>query len=285
MKILVVGSSGFLGSKIASCLKSLGHEIVETSRSYENGKVQIKAGEPLYINELGIDLLINASGYYRKDNLYLRTTLDSNLGICNSIARSVENVGLGVINLGSYFELAHESHAVNSMSYTVSKRLGTSILESYSSLYGKRFTQVILYDNYDTDLSRGKILDKLITSAISGEEIEISNIKSKVNLLHVSAIINGVIKIVQSYQTLDVIEQRVDLMSAEPITIEDIIFKIESSLEKEIRYRDNGRELDLNLQSLLVGNSYMLKDLVSEFELDDFLGSINKLKFVVVQRK
>ena len=276
MKILVVGSSGFLGSRITSRLKNLGHKIVETSRDNENGKVQIKVGEPLYINELGIDLIINASGYYRKDNLDLKTTFDSNLGICNSIARSIENVGLGVINLGSYFELAHESHAVNSMSYTVSKRLGTSTLESYSRLYEKRFTQVILYDNYDTDLSRGKILDKLITSAINGEELEISNIKSKINLLHVSAVIDGVVKIVQNYQTSDAVGQRIDLMSAEPVTIQEIILKIENSLGKEIRYRDKGLELDLNLQSLLIGNSYMLKDLVAEFELDDFLASINK---------
>jgi nucleoside-diphosphate-sugar epimerase len=276
VKILVVGSSGFLGSRITSRLKNLGHKIVETSRDNENGKVQIKVGEPLYINELGIDLIINASGYYRKDNLDLKTTFDSNLGICNSIARSIENVGLGVINLGSYFELAHESHAVNSMSYTVSKRLGTSTLESYSRLYEKRFTQVILYDNYDTDLSRGKILDKLITSAINGEELEISNIKSKINLLHVSAVIDGVVKIVQNYQTSDAVGQRIDLMSAEPVTIQEIILKIENSLGKEIRYRDKGLELDLNLQSLLIGNSYMLKDLVAEFELDDFLASINK---------
>lgn len=276
MKILVVGSSGFLGSRIASRLKNLGHEIVETSRNYEIGKVQIKVGEPISIDELGIDLLINASGYYRKDNLYLRTTLDSNLGICNSIARSIENVRLGVINLGSYFELAHESHAINSMSYTISKRLGTSTLQSYSRLYEKRFTQVILYDNYDKDLSRGKLLDKLITSAINEEEIEISNINSKINLLHVSAVIDGVVKIVQSYQTSNAVEQRIDLMSAEPVTIQEIIFKIENSLGKEIRYRDKGLGLDLNLQSLLIGNSYMLKDLVSEFELDDFLGSINK---------
>jgi nucleoside-diphosphate-sugar epimerase len=276
VKILVVGSTGFLGSRITSRLKNLGHKIVETSRDNENGKVQIKVGEPLYINELGIDLIINASGYYRKDNLDLKTTFDSNLGICNSIARSIENIGLGVINLGSYFELAYESHAVNSMSYTVSKRLGTSTLESYSRLYEKRFTQVILYDNYDTDLSRGKILDKLITSAINGEELEISNIKSKINLLHVSAVIDGVVKIVQSYQTSGAVGRRIDLMSAEPVTIQEIILKIENSLGKEIRYRDKGLELDLNLQSLLIGNSYMLKDLVAEFELDDFLASINK---------
>lgn len=277
MRILVVGSSGFLGSRIINRLKEIGHEAIETSRDDTNGKLQIRTWDPLPINELGIDLVINASGYYRKDNLNLKTMFDSNLGICNSIARSLDNVGLGVINLGSYFELPHKSQAVNSMSYTISKRLGTSILESYSTLYYKRFTQVILYDNYDADLSRGKILDRLIASAISGEELEISNIKSKINLLHVSAVIDGIVKIVQSYQTSNPIEQRVDLMSVEPVTIQEIMFKVESSLGKEIRYRDKSLELDLNLQSLLVGNSYMLENLVSEFDLDGFLGSINKL--------
>ena len=106
MNILVVGSSGFIGSRLIKKLEDSNHQVFESSRNKAAGKVQVTAWEEMEIESLKIDLVINASGKYLKSSSLnnIKEIFDSNLGTAISISKSMKYISKGVLNLSSYFE-------------------------------------------------------------------------------------------------------------------------------------------------------------------------------------
>lgn len=273
MKILIVGSSGFLGSRIVTGLLKDGHDVVTTSRISVPESVVVSAWECLDISSLGIDVIINAAGRYSKVETQdeIKNTLDSNVGIATSIANSVMNVNYGVINLSSYFELLPSSSKISTTYYTKSKILSNEVLELYSSIYEKQYSRLVLFDNYDKDLSRNKILDSLLKAALTQEKIVLNNSHSRVNLLSTTSIVAYICKIVNSLNTGNPLIGRRDLKDSKSYSILELIDMIEKGLGKKINYVDLESELDLHIIDLVNDGSYGSHIPDTYFELDRFV--------------
>jgi nucleoside-diphosphate-sugar epimerase len=273
VKILVVGSSGFLGSRIVVGLLRDGHDVISTCRIPRPGFVSVSAWDNLDISSMGIDLIINAAGKYGKVESQdeIKDTLDSNVGIAVSIANSIMHVNIGALNLSSYFELLPLNSKTSNTYYTKSKILSNHVLELYSSIYEKRYSRIILFDNYDKDLSRDKILDSLLKAAITQKEIVLKNSKSRLNLLSTTAIVDGIRRIVTSMSTENPTIGRSDIKNLKNYSILELINIIEKELGKKINYEDLGFEMDGESDRLLNDMSYRLQIPDATLDLDRFV--------------
>lgn len=276
MNILVVGSSGFIGSRLIKKLEESNHQVFESSRNKDAGKVQVTAWEEMEIESLEIDLVINASGKYLKSsNLNnIKEIFDSNLGTAISISKSMKYISKGVLNFSSYFEFLPEMSEKRKLHYTTAKILANEVLSKQSQVNEISYSRIVLYDNYDIDLSRNKVVDALIKSSISGESIKINNEKSPINLIELNEIIDGVIKIIDSYESDVPIKDRIDLKSVESTNILEVIKLITKISQRELNYINEDYELDPYLEKIITDDSYRMNGFGEVIRTEPFIRSL-----------
>lgn len=254
MNILLIGGNGFIGSRLISSLLSANNKVIVASRNPGPNQLKILPGEALEIAPNEFDLVINAAGKYgvKQTKEEINLTFEANVGVCTSISRSVSLISKGVINLGSYFEVLPMESSNRNIYYTKSKVIGNDILQSACDSSKKYYSRIILFDNYNEDLSRGKILDKIIQGALTKELININNVESLLNLLSTNQISESITKIVESYKTSQVLAGRVDIRNQNSYKILDLIKLVESFSGRKLSFTNLDQKLDYELQKLIL---------------------------------
>lgn len=256
MNILLIGGNGFIGSRLLSSLIRANNKVVIASRNPTPNQIKITPGEALEICLNQFDLIINAAGKYgiKKTKREKNLTLEANIGVCTSISRSINLISKGVINLSSYFEILPEVSPNRNLYYTESKVIGNDILHKACIQYGKYYSRIILFDNYDKDLSRGKLLDQLIQSAKTGEPLSIRSQNTFLNLLDMNQITDAIVKVVESFNTSTPLTGRIDVKNQKTYKISDLISMVEEFSSSKINYIDLNQNLDYEQQKVISEN-------------------------------
>jgi nucleoside-diphosphate-sugar epimerase len=248
VRILLVGSTGFIGRRIKERLRESGHIIYETSRGGgDDTVVQLIPYEKMRVEKLEIEMIINAAGKYNASadpNL-----ITSNVGIAQSISMTAPHVSRGILNIGSYFELLPMDTRDGSLLYTYAKREVARILEKSARENDLSFANVYLYDNFDADLSRKKFFDCAILAATSGTELTIRNGSKKINLLPIKEIVSALDCLVSDYCIWQD-NSRIEMKSVHSHSITDTVRTIEKWLGlkvhlKDLQLRDDNRYLPI----------------------------------------
>jgi nucleoside-diphosphate-sugar epimerase len=272
LNILLIGGKGFIGSRLISSLVSANNKVIVASRNPGPNQLKVVSGEALEIAPNEFDLVINAAGKYgvKQTEDEINLTFEANVGVCTSISRSVSLISKGVINLGSYFEVLPMESPNRNIYYTKSKVIGNDILQSACDSSKKYYSRIILFDNYNEDLSRGKILDKIIQGARTKELININNVESLLNLLSTNQISESITKIVESFKTSQVLVGRVDIKNQNTYKILDLIKLVESFSGRKLHFTNLDQKLDFEVQKLILEkkespNSFNLIDEVPSY--------------------
>jgi hypothetical protein len=139
----------------------------------------------------------------------------------------------------------------------------------------KYYSRVILFDNYNEDLSRGKLLDQLIKSSLTGRSIRIRNTQNALNLLSLNTVTNSILSIVDSYKTLEPQAGRIEVKNSLSYKISDLLDRIQTLSEKQIDFTNLNEAQDLELQSVIIEkNSYQLS--IKE-DIDNYLRNMLEL--------
>lgn len=201
--ILVVGSQGFIGSRLLMTLKNKGHEVFGSSR---NGTVTNAVQGISYLNFSEIqglkelpefEIIINAAGNYSNSRSLdqLNANIGANSGLLVDIARLITPRTQKVLQLGSYLEFAPNPPGIPWSQYAASKLLGRVTLQDYCRDLPTDFISCILYDNYCEDLSRGKFVDQVINSIRNGSTLTLQNTKHQMDLIYVDDLIESLISV------------------------------------------------------------------------------------------
>jgi nucleoside-diphosphate-sugar epimerase len=272
MNILIVGSSGFIGSRLVESLSRAGHRVIETTRRQEKNKVLLKPWVKIELADFQVDLIINAAGKYTRSNQDF-DLIESNIGIAASIALAASEVSLGLINLNSYFELLPESSENARLLYTRTKKIADLMLSESFLLQKKSHLRVYLFDNFDKDLSRGKLVDQLILSAVTKQTINVNSLKVNLNLLPLNEVISSIEFIVSNYETFKM-QHRIDLKNSHTISVGEIILVIEQVLEMKVHCRDLKIIPDLFVNETLSDLEYQLNRKALQIEFSKSLEKI-----------
>lgn len=272
MNILLIGGNGFIGSRLLSPLIKSNNNVTIASRNPGPNQLKIIPGEALGIGLNEFDLVINAAGKYgtKNSNEEINLTFEANIGVCTSISRSIKLISKGVVNLSSYFEILPQESWNRNIYYTKSKVIGSDLLQNACDASKKEYSRIILFDNYDEDLSRGKLLDRLIKAVLSNESISIRNVQIFLNLLSTDQISSAISKIAESFKTPQPETGRIDIKNQNSYRILDLIKIAETFSGRKLRFINLNQDLDYEQQKVTLENleipiNYYLKDMVPSY--------------------
>jgi nucleoside-diphosphate-sugar epimerase len=239
LKILVIGSSGNLGSPVCQNLKICGFEVIESCREGTSDsfrKAVIYPWKDIKIpNEQIPDLIINLSNKYilNPSISQISEMRDSIEGIAQSIVNSNGIWKVPIISVSSYFQYL-PSESLHWAEYVSAKKTAALALQSHASDLDLAIIEVVLFDNYGGG-RRTKFLDQLIYHAIKGTSMDANPGMSLLNLTHVNDISRAITECVNQLTCKgEKIMSRIEICSPVSHSLKELEEIVESTAGKKL---------------------------------------------------
>lgn len=240
-KILITGSSGFIGAKVAEKLAQ--SQIITDS---DNGRIDLRIRDQVMRFD-SVDTVIHLGGKTPRDGLNWNHYFDNNVsGTLNILEYCLQKNVKKIIYVSSYVYgkpkncPIDENHPVNPHNaYTESKYLAERLCQSYCNNSELKATILRPFNIFGQFMHEGFLIPNLINAMKTGNKITITNKKSKRDFLHVDDFVDLIIRIKNHNSKFDIF----NVGSGESHSFEEIIEKIEkiSSKKLNIDYQDDSR--------------------------------------------
>jgi nucleoside-diphosphate-sugar epimerase len=206
MKILITGSTGFVGRNLVPILIENGHEILEVTRStkkskilygFQTSKIKITNNHEKFKNKIidfQPDVVIHLASYLSSSDDYetMKNLIDSNIIFLSRLLDAISKVNLKLfINTGTFAE--YKTGAKNVLEpaylYAATKTASRSFVNYYSKTFNFKELTVIPYTIYGGEDSQKKIIDYFYDSIRSKKKLDFSLGFQKLDFIHVSDIV------------------------------------------------------------------------------------------------
>jgi UDP-glucose 4-epimerase len=297
--ILLTGATGFLGSHILNKLVKNGHNVAILKRSWSDiwridhllDQIKVFNLDLISLEEVfqsvKPEYIIHLATLYSKfdsdvdmDNMY-----KSNVSFPANLLEIGIKYGLkGFINTGTFFEYSRNSGRVDEKALVIPINLyaKTKIeFEAILKLYSKKinistlriFTPYGEKDNF-------KLIPMIIQKALSGELIELSNEKKKLDFIYISDVVDAYIL------TLDVMMHKdketsynvYNLGSGSLTSVKKVISIIEKNFENPLNISWNGVSID-NMPTICANTSKIERDMCWSAKVTMQQGISNTIEF------
>ena len=249
--VLVVGSSGNLGSEVCRYLEMIGCNVIRTNRYGSTNTLPSATLIPWDRIELPTqqipDAIINLANYYIPNPSESQVSLmkDSIEGIAVAIIRSNEKWRAPIVLVSTYFQYLPQSIFPRT-DYVTLKEIATEKITQHSVDFDLISKEVVLYDNFG-GRRKSKFFDQLLYNIALGTEMRATPGNSLINLTHVIDISHAFELCINEFINLTVPTQpRVEVYSPLTYSLRELASKVEQILEVEVKvdwgaleYREN----------------------------------------------
>ena len=256
--VFITGASGYVGSYLVRDLVSKGYCVNVLVRKNSNLSTLQEIKTKIKIHEFSGNTLelINLFELVKPEIVYhvasmfvsnhvsdqLNDIIDSNVLFGTQLLEAMKVSKCSkMVNIGTSWQ-----HYDNSMYnpvclYAASKKAFADIIEYYTQAEGLDVITLELYDTYGRVDKRKKLLPKLKEIASSGEIINMSGGKQKIELVHIDDLISA---IVRAGEIVDLSSghQIYDIGSKEPITLIELVKLIECQSKMTLNVKFGLRE-------------------------------------------
>jgi nucleoside-diphosphate-sugar epimerase len=254
-KILLSGSTGFLGSNLHPLLSSMGYEIHCISRQSSRDKITCNlSGSLTYhffdsncqlksiFEGFKFDLFINCSTLYIAEHKTedIESLLETNIDFPCILLDILTTNGLkNFINIGSSWENYQgvEGNPVNF--YAATKISFENIVKYFEEVSGMCATTLYITDTYGPNDSRCKLINTLLNC--SDQEINLSPGDQLIDLLHIKDVCRAIIILVKLIIDGQPIARRYQISSSEKLSLRDLVRLISILSNKKIPVNFGGR--------------------------------------------
>lgn len=203
MRVLVTGASGFIGSRLCLALEATGREVARVSSSHfhsssTNLEFDSKSFEALHeaIKEFApttvFHLATNFVGQHKFSDIAKLSV--ANIEFSTVVADASSQVGSRFIYANSAWQRFEGMQSSVSL-YAAYKEGFGKILDYYRDVHALDVQQVFLFDTYGPHDVRGKIVQRLVESTISGNTVRLGSSSKLINLTFVDDVVSGLIQL------------------------------------------------------------------------------------------
>ncbi len=205
MKILVTGSTGYVGRTLIPTLLSQKHQILELTRNLEvsnklfgkeTSKYLVDANQEELKNAIQLfmpDAVVHLAAYITSDDSYtsLINLIETNILYFCRILDSVKDLHIKIfINTGTFAEYANgDFNMVPAYLYAASKSASHSLLDYYARTYNFKQIKVVPFSIYGGDSKSKKALDIIYDSLNSQNPTHLSPGNQILDFIHIDDVI------------------------------------------------------------------------------------------------
>ncbi|EGG41248.1 Nucleoside-diphosphate-sugar epimerase [Candidatus Nitrosarchaeum limnium SFB1] len=239
-KILVTGSSGFIGKKIVKRLDK--SKIIIDSNNSE--RINLQNREQVMKLD-SADTVIHLGGKTPQNELKWSEYFDNNvIGTLNVLEYCIQKKVKRLIYVSSYvygnpkYCPVDEKHPINPHNaYTESKYLGERLCEFYCNKSELNLIILRPFNIFGESMREGFLITNLIDSVKTGEKITVINKNSKRDFLYVDDFVDLIIKLIDYDFKFEIF----NVGAGKSYSFEEIIKKIEkiTSQKINVNYQEN----------------------------------------------
>lgn len=218
MKILITGSTGFVGRHLIPILLDRGHRILELTRNeersyelYQNRTskfdlTQDQQSLKAAIADFEPDAAIHLAAFLTSADDYqtLNKLLESNIQFFCRVLDALKDSAIKLfVNTGTFAEYAQGNGILNpAYLYAATKTASRAFLDYYSATGGYKQVTVVPYTVYGGNDSQKKIIDLIYDSLDSNTPLDLSPGNQVLDFIHVNDVANFYLHLIESVDLL-----------------------------------------------------------------------------------
>ena len=251
-KILITGSTGFIGSNIINYLLTKNFYIYDLLRVKNRKNIKInklkenKKYIPIFYNKfselehklrtLKIDIIINCATYYstKNDVKTIENLVKTNIIFCSIVLEILNKHIKKFINFGSMMEYSKNNIFFPRNFYEITKFFFQTIEKFYKQKNNKiKFYDLKLYETYGDNDKRKKLIPEIIKNYKRNKTTKIISRELNMNFVHIKSLI----KIINMIIFKKIKENEYVIKNKKISKIKKIIESVNKKLNKKIKVK------------------------------------------------
>jgi nucleoside-diphosphate-sugar epimerase len=215
-KILVTGSTGFVGKHLIPKLINEGYEILEITRNISKSKNLFgdTTSKLLFddsnfkekINEFKPTIVIHLASYLTSSDNWIdiEKLVNTNILFLSKILDAVSNVDLKLfVNTGTFAEyFKGDNELLPSYFYAATKTASRAIVDYYANAYNYKQATIVPYTIYGGNDSQKKIIDIIYDSTLSEKPLDLSPGEQVLDFIHIDDVTNFYVAVINNVNRL-----------------------------------------------------------------------------------
>lgn len=254
MKIIVTGSTGFVGRNLIPKLIQHGHEILELTRSVKKSKqlfgnktIKIEVKDlkfKIKILEFNPEIVIHLASYLTSSDKFEDATklINTNISFLCKVLDAVSQTSLKLfINTGTFAEYSKgDGDLEPAYFYAATKTASRAFVDYYATTYNFKQSTVVPYTIYGGSDSQKKIIDILYDSINSKQSIDLSPGEQVLDFIHVEDVVTFYVRLVKK---IDLLEYKTNfqLGTGKGTSLKELAVIIEKFTGKKIKINWGGK--------------------------------------------
>jgi nucleoside-diphosphate-sugar epimerase len=199
MKIMITGSTGFVGKHLVSRLILNGHDVLEITRSltkslelFGNNTSKLLVNDPNFeksISEFKPEVVIHLASYLTSSDKWqdVEKLVNTNILFMSKILNSVSKVGLKLfVNTGTFAEYYNGDDVFQpAYFYASTKTASRAFVDYYAFTYKFKQATVVPYTIYGGKDTQKKIIDIIFDSTQNSSPIDLSPGEQVLDFIHI----------------------------------------------------------------------------------------------------
>lgn len=258
LKVLVTGSTGFIGSHLVQNLHESGWDISvivrstsDRNRVSSSGLTRVyehsgsSASMQKIVEVASPDVVIHLASLVLSEHTPsdVEELIQSNIIFGTQLVEAMTMCGVtSLVNTGTGWQHFNNSSYSPVNLYAASKQAFDSILQYYVEARALRVVTLKLNDTYGPADPRPKLLNLLVETALSHSELSMSDGRQEIDLVHVTDVAEAYMKAADLLMSQnEVSRERYSVTSGKAITLRNLVRLCEEVWKVDLNVRWGGR--------------------------------------------
>jgi nucleoside-diphosphate-sugar epimerase len=216
MKILITGSTGFVGKNLVPKLLDEGYEILEITRDISKSIHLYKdTTSKLLIDENNLkdkiiafkpEIVIHLASYLTSSDNFtdIEKLVNTNILFLSNVLDAVSNVDLKLfVNTGTFAEyFKGDDELLPAYFYAATKTASRAIVDYYANAYNFKQSTIVPYTIYGGNDSQKKIIDIIYDSTLNEKPIDLSPGEQVLDFIHIDDVVDFYTTVVNNVNKL-----------------------------------------------------------------------------------